>query len=313
MAAFLKNRRNQVIIAIFVFALLVLLFFLLVVIRPKTTARPIGDLTPAPTATPSPDVSPTPSESPSPSASAAATASSTAAAPPTAPPSPTGCPGPTTFASGSVLQGGCAPDDASSSACPGTCFGGNGGPPGGCHTGGLNWHHTGWTQDDCDIVLVGSSADTSMAWVTEHKDLSGGGRATRVSLMTPSSAGPWQTVLWAMDESGGGRWTALGVKSGDISGDGTAEIVVGFRMVGTAHTLALDAVRRTGTAMPSAFYHSDLTMGRATVGGGHLTEYRQDDATHGTRFVDSCSSASCDRGTGTPVPWTDTSPPNEFP
>jgi hypothetical protein len=134
--------------------------------------------------------------------------------------------------------------------------------------------------------------------------------------MTPApSTGQWQTVLWAMDLSGGGNWTDLAAKTGDITGDGVPEVVVGFRLVGTAHTLALDAVRRNGTAMPSVFHHGDVeNYGRATVLDGHLTEYERETETTGTKYVDTCTEAGCHRGSGSPVPvWSNDEPPTDFP
>ena len=235
MPAFLKVRRNQLIIGGVVITLLVLLGLLLFLPRnqPASNTNASG----------SASVTRSPSVSVSIRASASAASGSPA--------------GPALNVAGAVLKTGAAADDTP------TLFGN--GP--GC---GI-WHHPGWTQDACAIVQVfGSDATGGVAWITEHKASTSG---RRVSLMTsgPSDTA-WHVKLYAIDDPGG-NFVAITVKSGDITGDGQPEILVGIRMVGTGQVLNLDGVQRLSGHDPAVIIHRELVRGHAVVGSGNLTDY----------------------------------------
>ncbi len=237
MLAFLKVRRNKLIIGGVLLLLLVLLGLVLFLPRSQPASNS--------TASGSASVSPSPSASGSASASASVTSRASAPA------------GPVITATGAVLKTGAAADDTP------TLFGN--GP--GC---GI-WHHPGWTQDACAIVQVfGSDATGGVAWITEHKASTSG---RRVSLMTtgPSDTA-WHVKLYAIDDPGG-NFVAITVKSGDITGDGQPEILVGIRMVGTGQVLNLDGVQRLSGHDPAVIIHRELVRGHAVLGSGNLTDY----------------------------------------
>jgi hypothetical protein len=244
MPAFLKVRRNQLIIGGVLVLLLVLLGLFLFLPRNQTTSNTTASGSATVSPSPSPDISPSPSPSLSPTPSSAGV------------PSPGA---PTIGPQGAVLKSGTAPDDGSA-----VNWGANGGP--GCGPSGLNWHHTGWMNDECTIVVLGGTTDQSMAWVIEHKISD---NSKRISILK-GTTGNWVTSLYAIGDSG--SFTGITAKSADITGDGRPEILVGFRMVGTNHVLNLDGVRRTSTSDPLVIIHRELVNGRATISGG-LTDY----------------------------------------
>ncbi|MFY9614380.1 MAG: hypothetical protein WAT58_03180 [Candidatus Dormiibacterota bacterium] len=237
MPAFLKVRRNQLIIGGVLVLLLVLLGLFLFLPRNQTTSNTTASGSATVSPSPSPDISPSPSSARVPSPGA-----------------------PTIGPQGAVLRTGTAPDDGSA-----VNWGANGGAPG-CGPSGLNWHHTGWIGDECTIVVLGGTTEQSMAWVIEHKISD---NSKRISILK-GTTGNWVTALYAIGDSG--SFTAITAKSADITGDGRPEILVGFRMVGTNHVLNLDGVRRTSTSDPLVIIHRELVNGKATSSGG-LTDY----------------------------------------
>jgi hypothetical protein len=243
MPGFLSGRRNQLLIGGFILLLVLLLLLggaFLVVTRPNNGVRVTSSQLDA---SPSPDISPSPS-------------------PPAAPsPRPSAAPpaNPTITAANAILRAGPAPDDTAASN-----WGANNGGPG-CTI----WVHAGWTQDGCDIVVIGGDTEHSMAWVLEHK-MAGGTTTRRVSVLK-GTAGAWVTALYYTDDSGG--VTAIYAKTADITGDGSPEITVGYRYPGTQPLLRLDGVRRVGTGSPTVVLHRQLTRGRAVISGGKLTDY----------------------------------------
>ncbi|HEV3233668.1 MAG TPA: hypothetical protein VG329_03875 [Candidatus Dormibacteraeota bacterium] len=239
MPAFLKVRRNQLIIGGVLVLLLVLLGLFLFLPRNQTTSNTTASGSATVSPSPSPDISPSPSPSASPSPSSAGV------------PSPGA---PTIGPQGAVLRAGPAPDDNA------TLFGASGG---GCAI----WVHPGWTQDDCGLIQVsGTDASGTVAYVVEHKTATGG---RRVSLMTASGS-YWLVKLHFSDETG--SFIAISVRGADITGDGQKEVLVGIRAVGTNHVLNLDGVRRTSTSDPLVIIHRELVNGKATISGG-LTDY----------------------------------------
>lgn len=278
MPGFLKSRRNQLLIGGFIIILLLLGGAFLFLNRPKaqtaSTTTSSADVSPSPSA----DISPSPLPLPSPS------------------PSPVPPANPAISAANPVLRVGPASDDAAS-----TTFGGNG--SGTCHADAMNWHHTGWTQDNCDIFF-GSGQDQSYAWVTESK----ADGSKRVSIMTNSDgAGYWKTKLYRI--GGPGEFTALTVKTGDLTGDGVPEVLVGFRSPGTQPLLSLDGVQRTTGHDPKVVVHRELTRGRAVVSGGTLTDYSANPDTTYVKTVITYSGGAF-HGTTSSVP---TAPAGDFP
>jgi hypothetical protein len=67
---------------------------------------------------------------------------------------------------------------------------------------------------------------------------------------------------------------AITVKAGDLTGDGKAELVFGFRSAAAGQHLAYDIVTSAPGAAPSvSASRSGLARGQVAVGGGVLTEY----------------------------------------
>jgi hypothetical protein len=242
MPAFLKVRRNQMIIGGVLVLLVLVLVGLLTLLQPKSTptntiVSGLATVTPPP----SPDVSPSPSASAVPSPGA-----------------------PTIGPPGAFLHSGQAPDDSSNPK-----WGQNGPPSETCAAGGT-WHHAGWMSDGCQLVLFGGSSSQDMAWVVEHKN--GTPNQKRVSVLKGTN-GPWVTALYFIDDTCC-NFVSMTAKAADITGDGRPEIVVGIRSATTNHILQLDGVRRTGSSDPLVIVHRELVNGKAVLGGGNsFTDY----------------------------------------
>ena len=83
----------------------------------------------------------------------------------------------------------------------------------------------------------------------------------------------WEEVLRAEDPDAR-KWTGIGVAPADLSGDGLAELVVGFRYQGSGNDLGLEVIAdRRGNALPRVELRLDASKGSVVVHDGVLEVY----------------------------------------
>jgi hypothetical protein len=124
---------------------------------------------------------------------------------------------------------------------------------------------------ECGEVTV---AGGRVVWVVESTPTSTGGRAFTATVRTyvPDENG-WVEWLLATDPAGE-RWTDVNVLAQDLTGDGVAELVVGFRGTGDEQTLDVDIVSYTEIGLPEVVAHpGTASRGSATFAAGTLTLY----------------------------------------
>ncbi len=124
---------------------------------------------------------------------------------------------------------------------------------------------------ECGEVLV---AGNRVVWVIERTPTTGGATAftTRVLTFVPD-AGGWVEWLRAEDETGS-LWIDVNVLPSDLTGDGVAELLFGFREAGDAEVLQLDIVSYGEDNLPSVRAHPDpASKGSVLVAGGTIQKY----------------------------------------
>jgi hypothetical protein len=127
------------------------------------------------------------------------------------------------------------------------------------------------TLGDCGEVVV---AGQRVVWVVEQATTPTGAPAfaTRISTFVPEEAG-WVQWLEASDPAGE-RWSDVNVLATDLTSDGVAELLVGFRSVGEEQTLEYDIVGYSESAVPEVLAHPDpATRGSVIVSAGTIQEY----------------------------------------
>jgi hypothetical protein len=114
----------------------------------------------------------------------------------------------------------------------------------------------------CGEVEDGSD---TFAWLVERHNVTGG---IRVSVLREAGEDRFTVVLEALDDgpAGPARFSAVGVRSQDLSADGTPEFVFGFRNQGSGAILDVDVVDAPGRVV----VHRSLDKGRAEVSDGRL-------------------------------------------
>ncbi|MGZ8637462.1 MAG: hypothetical protein ACXWX2_10900 [Actinomycetota bacterium] len=111
-------------------------------------------------------------------------------------------------------------------------------------------------------------------WVVERTATTAGSTAIRVRVFTfvPDAAG-WVEWLQASDPNGD-RWSDVNVLPTDLTGDGVAELVVGFRGLDERETLEYDIVGYGETGVPVVLAHPEsAARGVIVVSAGQLQEF----------------------------------------
>ena len=103
----------------------------------------------------------------------------------------------------------------------------------GCHSA----NDPGWRIVECGALRRG---DGVQLWVVQSRN-----KGLRVLVLRERTAGQWVTVLSAADDDGT-RWSRVGVRGGDVSGDGQPDLVFGFHLRSGDKALALDVVDNIG-------------------------------------------------------------------
>lgn len=115
----------------------------------------------------------------------------------------------------------------------------------------------GWTPE-CGLFT--GKGSTAMAWLVEER-----AGAYRASVLRRGQGRQWTVVLHARDDDGS-RFADVNVRVADVSGDGPAEAVFGFRRKGFDNVLSVDVVEGPG----SVVVHRDSIKGSARVTTGQL-------------------------------------------
>jgi len=127
------------------------------------------------------------------------------------------------------------------------------------------------TIGDCNEVVV---AGQRVVWVVEQATTPTGAPAfsVRISTFVPDEGG-WVQWLEASDPAGE-RWSEVNVLAADLTSDGVAELLVGFRSVGEAQTLDYDIVGYSESVVPEVLaYPEPTTRGSVIVSAGTIQEY----------------------------------------
>jgi hypothetical protein len=124
---------------------------------------------------------------------------------------------------------------------------------------------------DCGEVVVGGGR---VVWVVERAATTTGATSVTVRVFTfVADAGGWVEWLQAADPAGE-RWTDVGVLPADLTGDGVAELVVGYRSTDERETLEYDIVGYQEAGLPVVLAHPDpIALGAAIVSGGQLQDF----------------------------------------
>jgi hypothetical protein len=204
-------------------------------------AKPVAGRTPTPTITASRKQSPSPRTSQSPTAPASAAVTGTVITP-----------------TGAILQ-----------PPPSQPFGVVSAPP----------------DTDCSVFIdpgatgecgLEHMAGGTVAWSVEHQPVSGSCcEAFTVRVWTFSQGnGTWLEQLGAEDP-GATQWSGVTLKPVDLTGDGSPELVVGFRFQGSGSILGTDVVTYfAGDPAPHVAAHPDeASHGAMVVGTQLLDEY----------------------------------------
>lgn len=170
-------------------------------------------------------------------------------------PSATGDPAVAIGAAGATLQPGGA-EDVTSAAATAPCEA--------LVTPGL-------TGECGDVTVLGGR----VVWIVERSAVAGGVAGFAVRILGFSAAdGGWVERLGA-DDLQGGRWASIAVLPADVTRDGVAEILVGFRGLGERRPLDLDVVGYTQDGAPEVVAHpARASLGSVVVDpAGQLLEY----------------------------------------
>lgn len=108
--------------------------------------------------------------------------------------------------------------------------------------------------------LFTGKGSVEMAWLVEQRD---SGR--RAFVLRKVQGRQWNVVLEARDDSGA-RFADVNVRVVDVSGDGAAEAVFGFRRTGTTEVLAVDVVEAPGRVV----VHRESPKGSVRLSPGQL-------------------------------------------
>ena len=107
---------------------------------------------------------------------------------------------------------------------------------------------------ECGEVPV---AGNRVVWVVESQPTASAARAYTVRVFTYVTAeSGWVEWLLAEDPEGG-RWQGVEVAARDLTGDGVAELVVGFRGPGDQLLLSVDVVSYSDVGIPEVLTHPD--------------------------------------------------------
>lgn len=115
----------------------------------------------------------------------------------------------------------------------------------------------GWKIVDCGALR---RDDAVLVWTVQAK-----GKGLRATVLRERTAGEWLTVLVASDDAGS-RWSKIGVRGADVSGDGRPDLVFGFHTRAADRALAVDVVDGPGTVG----LHRLLPHGSVRVENGAL-------------------------------------------
>jgi hypothetical protein len=124
---------------------------------------------------------------------------------------------------------------------------------------------------ECGEVPV---AGNRVVWVVESSPTTTAARSRTVRLFTyvPDETG-WVEWLGASDP-GGERWIDVNVLEQDLTGDGVAELLFGYRGPGDEAMLDVDIVSYTDVGLPRVVAHPGTAgRGSVTLGGGTLGLY----------------------------------------
>ena len=124
---------------------------------------------------------------------------------------------------------------------------------------------------ECGEVSVGGGR---VIWVIERAPTGEGTTAVAARVLTfVPDAGGWVEWLRAEDATGT-LWSDVNVLPSDLTGDGVAELLFGFREVGDSQTLQLDIVSYGEDNLPSVRAHPDeAAKGAVLVAGGTIQKY----------------------------------------
>ncbi|HZD16709.1 MAG TPA: hypothetical protein VE669_01065 [Actinomycetota bacterium] len=117
-------------------------------------------------------------------------------------------------------------------------------------------------------------AGRRVVWVVERETTAAGTTAytVRVFSFVPD-AGGWVEWLQAADPTGE-RWSDVNVLPADLTGDGVAELIVGFRAADERATLEVDLVGYGQDNLPVVLAHPDpAARGVVVVAGGGIEEF----------------------------------------
>lgn len=120
-----------------------------------------------------------------------------------------------------------------------------------------------------EVVMAGNR----VVWMIE-RTTAAGATAHRVRILTFSSdAGGWVEWLRA-DDPTGERWVEVNVLAADLTADGTAELLVGFRGADERETLEYDVVGSGLDGVPTVLAHPDPPQrGAVVLVAGSIHEY----------------------------------------
>jgi hypothetical protein len=124
---------------------------------------------------------------------------------------------------------------------------------------------------ECGEVTV---AGQRVVWVMQQATTATGTPAFSVRIFSfVPTAGGWVEWLQASDPTGE-RWSDVNVVETDLTGDGVAELLVGFRDVAETQTLEYDIVGYGQDNVPEVLAHPDpAAKGSVVVSGGAILEY----------------------------------------
>jgi hypothetical protein len=142
---------------------------------------------------------------------------------------------------------------------------------------------TGTAASTCESLVepgtIGECGDVPVAggrvvWIVQRSPTTGGTTAieTRVLTFVPDSGG-WVEWLRAEDSTGE-RWSDVNVLPADLTSDGVAELLVGFRGVDERQTLEYDIVGYDEAGLPEVLAHPEpAARGAVVVTSGQVQEY----------------------------------------
>jgi hypothetical protein len=124
---------------------------------------------------------------------------------------------------------------------------------------------------ECGSVPV---AGSPVVWVVQRSATSAGTTAIEVRIFSyVPDAGGWVEWLRASDPAGE-RWSDVTVLAADLTADGLAELLVGYRGTDELTTLEYDIVGYTQARLPEVLAHPQPSArGAVVVTGGQIQEY----------------------------------------